>query len=231
MKSGQKLVVTLKGGERGVEIDGDKAIVTPAGGGGGLAIHNPDRSQYQEASTRQAFESQGIEVVGTDETAGKYYLLVGDRYSMSMECTFKIELLDWGDAKSGRDAGSAEETAIEVVPGVYPSNHLTRSIDMVDVFKFKAKGGVVYQLRARPAASDVQLQIDKVWNEDGNSLAEEVSGEAGAVVKVEQFSIPEDGYIFFRIGYNYGTLYSFALGEGNIQSPPKPILPPASVPN
>ncbi len=159
-----------------------------------------------------------------DQQDGTYYILIGDPYyTVEQEDTFRADLIDHADANSGRDAGAIESRALEITPGLYNSNHLSDT-DTVDIFKFKADGGTAYSFKARPGNPKTEMRVE-VTDSDGTAIGQGDSGNAGAAAKAENFKIAKTGTILIKVTCPYGdknTSYAFALGKGDIDSPPAP---------
>lgn len=233
VKSGQKIVATVKTTDKGIEINEEDKPVAGGSPAAGIAIHSSKKEELEQKRADGRFAKESARYVVADGAEGKYYILVGDSgYAQSLDATFQVDLLNWSDANSGRDAGASEETAVEIVPGTYLENHLTNvgSLDEYDVFKFKAKGGVSYQIKARPASRDgsgAKLGVTGVWDSEGNNLQDpSYAPNGGAVLTVDKVSVEKDGMIFFKIGAweaaDQEVAYSLALGENTVETPAKP---------
>ncbi len=230
LKSGQKVVATINTTQAGVTINGDKA--TPNNSPyAGIAIHDTKRAAiaHEDVIGAKAGTTSIRAWVG-DGQDGKYFVLVGNSYEpQNLESNFRIEVIDQYDGQSDRDAGSTETTALEIAPGVFPANHLVARIDEADTYKFKAKAGVAYQIKVRPG-EDVEMKVEAI-DADGVSLGKAISPNAGALAKIEKFSVKEAGFIYVRVTGDYFSnhpelIYALAIGENTVESPSRPAVAP-----
>ena len=162
-----------------------------------------------------------------DGQDGWYYVLI-ERTSGALtgqDATFQADLVNQFDANSDRDADASEDRALEIKPGVYPHNNMN-DVDAMDVFKFTAEAGKTYQFKARPAADGAIMTLSAV-DGDGVNLGDGHPPNNGAVAKLENLKLAKTGAIYVKVSFdrNYGRPagdYSFAVGPGDIESPPKP---------
>jgi hypothetical protein len=161
---------------------------------------------------------------------GRHYVLVGSTYQgQHLEANFQVGLVNRFDAGGQTDAGGTEETAMEITPGVLAENNLTYALDELDTFKFKARGGVAYQFKARPV-NDSTMRLE-ACDSEGVKLGNGRSPNAGAVAKIEKISVAQDGWVYLRVAAFHQSeapelIYSLALGEGAVDSPPRPKAGP-----
>lgn len=71
----------------------------------------------------------------------------------------------------------------------------------------------------------------QAFDADGVKLAEGQSPNGGAVGKIEKISIAKDGWVFLKVSADFQfhvpeLTYSLALGEGDVDSPPRPKAAP-----
>lgn len=232
LKSGEKLIASVTTTENGVTISDDNKTVPNDSPGAGISIRNAKHEELSSAICRGRNEKKTVWHIGADGKEGKIYVLLGDQYPQSLDTKFQVDVLKWGDAKSGRDAGDTEEQAVEISPGLYPENHLTpaHDFDIADTFKFKAKAGTVYQLKLRPSGEKAQLAMQKMWDSEGVDVTDsQTAPNPGAVLTVDKITAKKDGYIFFKITAQSDDdlAYSMALAENSVEAPPKPTPVPA----
>ena len=163
-----------------------------------------------------------------DQQDGTYYVLIGSDYgSQSTRDTFQIDLVNNYDADSDRAAGKDESRALEIKPGTYLHNYLSDTVN-VNVFKFEAQDGEVYQFKARPARADGSIDLS-ASNDDGVNLGTGSSPNKGTLAKLDKLSLPKDGYIYVKVQYGEWSSktghYGIALGQGQVDSPHSPPEP------
>jgi len=92
---------------------------------------------------------------------------------------------------------------------------------------------VIFAARLASAPTNVELIVDDsgsmaqhdAVDSDGVTLGHGSSPNFGAVAKMENLKVAKAGWIFVKVRYYDGNNsgdYSFALGPGDIDSPPKP---------
>jgi hypothetical protein len=213
-KGGQQLLVTVTGGNaHAIQAEIDDS--------------SRQRQGWPAGAGQRAKAQVSLDVA--DGKDGWYYVLIGRTgYSLTgQDATFQVDLVNQFDANSSRDAGSSEDRAVEVKPGIYPNNNLNDA-DTMDVFKLTAEAGKTYQFKARPAADGAYMTVNAV-DGDGVNLGGGQSPNAGAVAKLENLKLAKTGAIYVKVAFdrNYGRPagdYSIAVGAGDIDSPPKPPM-------
>jgi hypothetical protein len=210
VRGGQSLIVTMTSG-----------LSSSVGAVISDAQHQQLASGDVDAGRRQKQIRRDV----ADHQDGTYYILIGSPYyPQDSDSIFRVDLVNNYDANSDRDAGSEESRALEVAPDVYMHNYMNGDTDQIDIFKFKADGGTAYAFKARPGDPKATLQL-QATNSDGDALGQAQSPNPGAAAKLEDLKVAKSGSVYVKVSYDqYGSKgpYSFALGNGDIDSPPPP---------
>jgi hypothetical protein len=213
--------VDVKGGQR-LQVSGLSGTAYCIG-------YSLNDSQHQSLGGNGAWQGRQKAVFARDFADGQdgtYFFLVGNcgnAAGIGPDATFQLDFIDQSDAGSGRDAGSSDDRALEIKPGVYPHNNMN-TVDTLDEFKFKADAGTAYTFKARSGNDNGSIILHAV-DSDGVTLGDGSSPNYGAVAKMENLKVAKAGWIFVKVRYydsNNSGDYSFALGPGDIDSPPKP---------
>ena len=127
-----------------------------------------------------------------------------------------------------RDFADQQDGTYYVLIGSDYGSQSTRDTVNVNVFKFKAQGGEVYQFKARPTRTDGSIDLS-ASNDDGVNLGSGGSPNKGAVATLDKLSLPKDGYIYVKVQYGEWSSktghYGIALGQGQVDSPHPPTEP------
>ena len=211
VKGGQRLSVTgLSGNTYGM----------------GFELNDPQHQSLGAASSWPGRQKATLAHDFADGQDGTYFFLLGkcgSAVGIGPDATFQLDFIDQSDSGSGRDAGSSDDRALEIKPGVYPRNNMN-TVDTLDEFKFKADAGTAYTFKARSGNDNGSIILHAV-DSDGVVLGDGQSPNAGAVAKMENLKLAKAGWIFVKVRYydsNNSGDYSFALGPGDIDSPAKP---------
>ncbi len=204
-KPGQKIIVTLETGEKGVDIRENQATENRSVYAG-IQLHSPERAKIQsEELIGSPNAKKDITLPVALGKEGRYYILVGSTYAdVHKDNRFKVELAELFDANSKQDAGANEATSLEVSIGNYEKNYLSPS-DNVDMYKFNAAAGD-YEIKGRDMSGKLNLRLT-LTDSDGVQIAEVSSPNEGAVAKMERVTLKKPGYYFLRFDSNY-TIYN-----------------------
>jgi hypothetical protein len=213
-RAGQSIVVSVKTGPDG-RMQG--------------SINGPDHTKITDFGAVGARATgKGQADVG-DQGDGDYYVIIGnDEWPVGKDGNFQVDIVNNYDANSDRAAGKDDSRALEIKPGTYLSNYMSQPSRPIAVFKFKAQGGKSYQFKARPARSDGTIDLS-AENDDGVSLGNASSPNAGAVATLDKLTLANDGFIYVKVQYGEWSSktghYGIALGEGQVDSPHPPPDP------
>jgi hypothetical protein len=212
-KGGQELVAAITGGvTNGIQVEFENAQRQRIAGGVSAGTRARSTLAYDVAN-------------GGD---GTYFVLIesaGYGGHVGPDATFQLALVNQFDANTGLDAGSDESTALSVQPGMYPRNNMN-DVDTMDVYKFMAEAGKIYQFKTRPTNDAAVMALSAV-DADGNKLGDAQAQNGGAVATLGNLKLAKTGTIFVKVSFNrsYGNPagdYSFAFGAGDVASPPRP---------
>ncbi len=194
--------------------------------GAGAMINDTKRQKLAEGDVSGARSKTEVRRDIADQQDGTYYVLIGSGYNtQNQDATFQVDLVNNSDANSDRDAGSDEARALEITPGAYEHNYMSDSeVDQMDVFKFKAEQGKVYQFKARAINPEASIELQAI-DSDGAILGKGESPNKGAAAKLENLKLAQPGDVYVKVSYyHYGAkgVYSFTLvqGDAEAQSPP-----------
>lgn len=204
LKEGQKLVATIKTGEKGVSIGPDNQAKENTNPYAGIQIHSPNKEKLKNKDiigrTNDSFD---LEYTVGGGQGGRYYVLVGSVYNnQHMNNPFQISLEEKYDAGSKQDAGALDAGALPITPGEY-SGYIGPG-DRTDVYKFSGKKGQNIQFKARDKIGKIKFRVILV-DSDGVKLLTTDSPNEGAAVKVENFNLPQDGEYFIRLSSFYSS--------------------------
>lgn len=184
-----------------------------------IIVLNPRLEQYMNRYDCDSNAELKLSTIVTDEGAGKWYLQVLQIAGGQVG----IYTSPADDAGSGRDAGQSDARAIDLQPGVPVTGVISEDLDSIDAYRFPAKKGVEYQVRVRP---DLRRSVEiKLFNEDGEQLANKTSQNVGAGVTLP-FKVDTDGSVTISVKAHYNSedgvgRYALVAGEG-VSAPPQP---------
>lgn len=201
-KPGQKIVVSLETGEKGVNIKPDNSYEENLTPYAGMSLQSPQKTQIQtqEIIGGKNDAKQIIYPVPIDG-AGKYFVLIGSAYDdQHKDHRFKAEIVEQFDAGTKQDAGSTRDTAITIQPGTIKGYFNPN--DDTDTYRVPLPAGPV-TIRARPVSEKVQIRAE-LFDSDGIQLTNQIAPNEGAVLKIENFSLSKaDEYVLkLSGGYN-----------------------------
>lgn len=229
LQDGQKLEAVLETGSKGVDIDGEQ-VRENDNPYAGMQIHGPKRQKILGTEIIGSRSDRKVLSVplGTGQ-GGRYYVLIGSTYAhQHKDHPFQVKVTDLFDAGSNRDAGDTEAQAVAIQPGQFPKNYLHQN-DRIDMFKFQAAPGAKYSIKARPANEKKRLRIT-VKDADGVELANAVSPNEGAAVKIEGVGTETGGVLFVRLASYYSdeieTDYNLELTQGAMAAGAPAAVPP-----
>lgn len=197
-KAGQAVQASIETSAQGIR--GEGVTATPEGlPYAGITLLTPQRQKVGAEDiigTANSKKTVSGQVPSGGE--GKYYIMIGNSYeSQHKDTRFQVNLVSKFDANSQQDAGDNDATALEVVPGTYDKNYLSKA-DPMDVFKFKAAANVAYEIKVRPQTNN-QLEV-KVMDPDGIQLASADSSTRGSAIRIENVKLNKEGYVYIRVG-------------------------------
>lgn len=200
--SGQKIVATIHTGPLGVSISGDSYSETDLPYAG-IEVHGPDESEIaSEQIIGDSNDSESLQVGVHEGGEGRFYVLVGSSYAdQHMDSPFQVEVVDQFDAGGGRDAGSDDRSAVTIEPGEHTG--WFQFGDVHDYYRFSARAGETFELRARPVHREVLVHMD-LYDADGAQLVRADAPNRGAAVTIDEFSVEEDGDFFIDLEDFYG---------------------------
>ncbi len=215
-KPGQKIVVSLETGEKGVNIKPDNSYDENQNPYAGIGIHSPQKTKIRhEEIIGGKNDARVLSYPVPSGGEGRYYILVGSAYdAQHKDHRFKVELADQFDAGSKQDAGDSQATALAILPGTHKA-YFT-STDSVDTFKFPVPAGASLNIRARPMNDKVALRL-WVYDADGVELGRGQAPNDGAVAKIENLAMPKGGETFLKVDSGYSNLdteYSLEITTG-----------------
>jgi hypothetical protein len=236
---GQKVVVSAQAHDVGVRIRGEKV---EEGQGGtpytGIALHGPNKDRIADKWVAGPGEKVHIELPIGAGGGGRFYLLVGNVHSdQHKNSRFDVQLVDISDAKSGRDAGADDGSAIAIEPGATGGN--LSANDQVDYYAFKVAPNTTYAVRVKPGAQEKELVL-AILDRDGVEKKEVTAPNPGAAVRLEGLDFAYEGNAFIRVAnrkYVQERLESpYALeltrsgGQGAPTAAPTTATPAAATP-
>lgn len=241
LNAGQSASIHMYPVEKCIQIVGEQTKETQNSFCDPEAFHmtllDKDQKEIAEVSDRGTYtpeKSAPKELV----QAAPYYLIVGSPLAdMHRDNEFMVEVTNFGDANTDKDAGATLATAISLTPGIYETNRIT-GLDQTDIFKISLSG-----------PSLVKIVATNIKEENfGSNLQFEVIDELGAVLKSEEISENESStyqsatvlsgaiYIRLKLGYfqyDSSRIY-YSLGVSVTPStvavttpPPTPAATPA----
>ncbi len=157
----------------------------------------------------------------SEENKGRCYFELRD----VAEATASLTFFSLDDAKSGRDAGMNEATALNLAAGIPVTGNLDKDFDKLDMYSVELAAGTKYQIRARP---DLNSEIAlTVFDEEGNSLGRKSSQNKGAGVTIDvqpkAAMLVTIGVELVRFSDRTGT-YNLVAGEQGVAAPSQPVL-------
>jgi hypothetical protein len=196
-RDGHKLVATIQAYDVGVAIRGEKFQEGSSTPYSGIAVHAPDKQRIADRWVASPGAKAGIEVPVGAGRGGRFYILVGNVHDdQHRNSRFEVQLLDISDAKSGRDAGNDDASAIDIEPGE-TSGYLNAN-DKIDYYAFKVTPKTTYTVRAKPSAQEKELVL-AVLDRDGVEKKEVTAPNGGAAVRIEELNFPYEGKAFVRV--------------------------------
>ena len=233
-KPGQKIVVSLETGEKGVSIKPDNSYEENLSPYAGMSLQSPQKTQIQsqEIIGGKNDAKQIIYPIPIDG-AGKYYVLIGSAYDdQHKDQRFKAEIVEQFDAGTKQDAGSTRDTAITIQPGTIKGYFNPN--DDTDTYRVSLPAGPV-TIRARPVSEKVQIRAE-LFDSDGIQLTNQIAPNEGAVLKIENFNLSKaDEYVLkLSAGYNpVETEYTLEIipGGGATTASNQDAGAPATTPN
>jgi hypothetical protein len=197
-RDGQKVVVSAQAHDVGVRIRGEKIEEgqghTPYTG---IALHGPNKDRIADKWVAGPGEKAHIELPIGAGGGGRFYLLVGNEHSdQHRNSRFDVQLVDISDAKSGRDAGADDASAIAIEPGV--TGGYLNANDQVDYYAFKVAPKATYAVRVKPNAQEKELVL-AILDRDGVEKKEVTAPNPGAAVRLEGLDFPYEGNAFIRV--------------------------------
>ncbi|MCC6272716.1 MAG: VWA domain-containing protein [Deltaproteobacteria bacterium] len=232
-KPGQKIVIALETGEKGVRINPDNTYEENLNPYAGISLQSPQKTQiaHQEIIGGKNDARQIVFPVPTDG-AGKYYVLVGSSYdNQHKDHRFKVEISELFDAGSKQDAGDTRDTALVIQPGTHKG--YVNPNDEVDTYRVQLPAGSV-TIRARPVSEKVQMGLE-LFDAEGVRVGGENAPNAGAVAKMENLPLAKAGEYVLKVkgGYNPAeTEYTLEIIPGggaapaaDAGAPPAPAAP------
>ncbi len=201
-KPGQKIVVSLETGEKGVRINPDNTYEENLNPYAGVSLQSPQKTQiaHQEIIGGKNDAKQIIFPVPTDG-GGKYYVLVGSAYdNQHKDHRFKVEISELFDAGSKQDAGDTRDTALVIQPGTHKG--YVNPNDEIDTYRVQLPAGTV-TIRVRPVSEKVHLGLE-LFDAEGVRVGGENAPNAGAVAKMENLPLAKAGEYVLKVkgGYN-----------------------------
>jgi hypothetical protein len=149
--------------------------------------------------------------------SGYHYLLVGSELAdMHKDYQFTLVKKSYGDANSDQDAPSIISEAMEIKPGLYENNYLSRS-DTFDVYKTKVKKGEYVKIALTNVEgyrySEIGLEILGELGEVITKTDKEIKVGESTKFKSEPFDESQDIFIRVRLeDKNRPDLQRYSLG-------------------
>jgi hypothetical protein len=234
-QAGQKLLLSLETGEKGVNIQPDNTFAENMNPYAGFGLHGPqkNRIKHEEIIGGKNDARQMAYSVPTGEP-GRYYILIGSSYDdQHKDHRFKVELAEQFDAGSKQDAGDTQATALAIQPGTHKS--YMNPNDRTDFYRFPVPPGTPLTIRARPASEQLTLYLT-LFDTDGVELVKAHAPNEGAVLKLENFQPPKGGDIILKLENPYSmtpdTSYTLEILTGSAAAAPAgtPSATPAAQP-
>ena len=230
-KGGQEISVELRTHQKGIGMQGDKAVENDSPYAG-LRVVGADRKELK--SMNIIGQKLGKEIALVPVAAdGTYYLLLGSSYeAMNMEhVSFKFNLSTKGDLGGDSDAPAKSASALEIEAKRYPVNFLGGS-DKKDIFKFKALAGETYFVGVVPG-DNFSGYLNLKVSDDFKQKITEKSAPSGEGIKSETFTIPSDGEYLLEIGLTYDDVptaseYAFELKKVSAAAAVQTVAPPSA---
>ncbi|HKY63478.1 MAG TPA: VWA domain-containing protein [bacterium] len=200
-KPGQKIIVSLETGEKGVDIKPDNSYTENLNPYAAISLQAPNRSQLKvENIIGGKNDSRRIIFPVPLDGAGKYYILVGSAYdNQHKDHRFKVELGELFDAGSQQDAGDTRDSALSIQPGTIKG--YVNPNDEVDTYKVNLPAGAL-NLRVRPISEKVHMNLT-LFDADGVEVARGHAPNPGAVAKIENAAIAKAGEYVLKVSGGY----------------------------
>ncbi|MBL7686220.1 MAG: VWA domain-containing protein [Deltaproteobacteria bacterium] len=245
LKAGQKMVAQLETGLYGVSLKVDGSQENNSSPYAGIAVHNNQRQEIKREEIigdANAKKSIGLTVPSGGD--GRYYVLIGSTYDMQhKDNRFQVNLISQGDGNTPGDASDVEANALEIQPGNYDKNYLSKE-DKKDIYKVNLNAGTSYEIKARVVEPSNQgagslsgVMYIEVYDMDGVKLFEGKSANGWAVAKVENFIPQKTAPYLIHIQEYWHDLpeltYSFSVmpaGAATSQPASQPSVPVANTP-
>ncbi|HEX5033489.1 MAG TPA: hypothetical protein VFW62_03330, partial [bacterium] len=200
-KPGQKIIVSLETGEKGVDIKPDNSYTENLNPYAAISLQAPNRSQLKvENIIGGKNDSRRIIFPVPLDGAGKYYILVGSAYdNQHKDHRFKVELGELFDAGSQQDAGDTRDSALSIQPGTIKG--YVNPNDEVDTYKVNLPAGAL-NLRVRPVSEKVHMNLT-LFDAEGVEVARGNAPNPGAVAKIENAAIAKAGEYVLKVSGGY----------------------------
>ncbi len=238
-KPGQKIVVSLETGEKGVEIKADNSYVENLNPYAAISLQSPQKTQIRtENIIGGKNDARQIIYPVPLDGAGKYYILVGSGYdAQHKDHRFKVELVELYDAGSKQDAGDTRDTALAVQPGTIKG--YVNPNDEVDTYRVPLPAGIL-NLKVRPTNEKVHMSM-QLYDAEGVEVVRGSAPNPGAVAKLENINITKAGEYVLKVSggidpseseYTLEILTAGAAPATDAGAPPvaSPAVQPPTVP-
>ncbi len=210
LKKAERLNITLKTREKGIDIEDDGSVRETNHPYAGLELHDPTYDKQKDINIIGGAHKTESITYSPKET-GRYYILLGNTYeAMNKDhMSFIISVERKGDLGTTNDAGDTIDSAMPVEIKRYEKNYLGEN-DNLDIFSFPAKTNEVYLFGIIPN-SKARSPIDlRVYNEFKESLFSG-SSAVDSGIKSTAVKIPEDGTYYLEVGYDNDNSVEYSL--------------------
>lgn len=210
LKKAERLNITLKTREKGVDIEDDGSIRETNHPYAGLELHAPSYDKQKDINIIGGAHKTETIAYSPKET-GRYYILLGSVYEpMNKDhMSFIVSVERKGDLGTTNDAGDTIDSAMPVEIKRYEKNYLGENDDL-DIFSFQAKAADVYLFGVIPN-SKASRHIDlRVYNEFKESLFSG-SSAVDSGIKSTDVKISEDGTYYVEVGYDDEAPVEYSL--------------------